>query len=93
MPLSPIAELILQPILELVLQVVGYFTARIIVPVFTLGAVHVEPGPPKELVVPKFGHIQRHGGKLIMEAELGALFGIIFWFIIGVGVFVYANRT
>ena len=93
MPLSPIAEFILQPVLELVLQVVGYFTARVIVPIFTLGAVHVEPGPHKELVVPKFGRIQRHGGKLIMEAELGALFGIIFWFIIGLGAFAYANHT
>lgn len=93
MPLSPIAELILQPVIELVVQVAGYFTARAIVPLFTLGAIYVEPGPHKELIVPKLGRIQRHSGKLIMDAELGALFGIIFWFIIGIGAFAYFNHT
>lgn len=84
MPLGAIAEIILQPVAEFALQVAGYFTARVIVPFFTLGFVHVEPGPHKELVVPKFGRIQRLNGKLIMEAELAALFGVIFWIIIGV---------
>jgi hypothetical protein len=93
MPLSPIAEAILQPIAELLMQLIGYLTSRIIVPVFTFGLVHVEPGPHKEYVAPKFGRIQRHSGKLIMDAELGALIGIIFWLIVVVGSFAYYNNT
>ena len=93
MPLSPIAEFLIQPLAELTLQVVGYFTSRIIVPAFTLGFVYVEPGPQKETVVPKLGSIQKHGYKYIMDAELGALFGVIFWFIIGVSAIVYFKNT
>ena len=93
MPLSPIAEFILQPIAELVLQVIGYFTARVIVPIFSFGVIHVEPGPHKEVVVPKFGRAQRHSGKLVMDAELGALIGIIFWLVVVVGSFAYYNNT
>lgn len=93
MPLTPIAEFILQPILELVLQVIGYLTARIIVPIFSFGLIHVEPGPQKELVIPKLGGVQRHGDKLIMDAELGALIGLIFWLLVGVGAYVYYQNT
>jgi hypothetical protein len=93
MPLSPIAEAILQPIAELILHIIGYLTARIIVPFFTLGLVHVEPGPHKEFVAPRFGNIQRHNGKLIMHAELGALIGIIFWVFVVVGSFAYYNNS
>lgn len=93
MPLSSIAEFILQPIAELVLQVIGYLTARVIVPIISFGVVHVEPGPHKEVIVPKLGRVQRHSGKLIMDAELGALCGIIFWLIVVVGSFAYYNNT
>lgn len=93
MPLTPIAEFILQPILELVLQVIGYLTARVIVPTFSFGLIHVEPGPQKELVLPKLGRVQRHGGKLIMDAELGALIGIIFWLVVGFGSYAYYRNT
>ena len=93
MPLGPIAEFILQPIAELVIQLIGYFTGRIIVPAFTLGKVYVEPGPDKKFVVPKFGRIQRLNGRLIMDAELGAFIGIVFWFITVIGAFAYFNNT
>jgi hypothetical protein len=93
MPLSSIGEAILQPIFEIAIQVIGYYTSRVIVPIFTLGAVHVEPGPQKEMVVPKFGRIQRHNSQLIMDAELGSLIGIIFWLITVVGFGYYINNT
>lgn len=93
MPLSPIAEAILQPIIALLMQLIGYLTSRIIVPLFTFGLVHVEPGPQKEYVVPKFGRIRRHSGKLVMDAELGALIGIIFWLIVVAGSFAYYRNT
>ena len=93
MPLSALAELVIQPIAEIALQVAGYFTSRIIIPLLTLGRVYVEPGPQKETVVPKFGSIQKYGNKYIIDAELGALFGIIFWLIIGGCAIVYFNNT
>lgn len=93
MPLSALAELVIQPVAELALQVVGYFTSRVIIPVLTLGRVYVEPGPQKETVIPKFGSIQRYGNKYIMDAELGALFGIIFWLVIGSFAIVYFKNT
>lgn len=45
MPLTPIFEVILQPVAEIALQLAGYITACVVVPVFTLGLVAVEPGP------------------------------------------------
>lgn len=45
------------------------------------------------LIVPKFGRVQRRSGRLIMDAELGALFGIIFWLVVVVGSFAYYNNT
>lgn len=61
MPLTPIFEVILQPVAEIALQLAGYITACVVVPVFTLGLVGVEPGPKGELVKPRprFGRIQR----------------------------------
>jgi hypothetical protein len=60
---------------------------------FSFVLVHVEPGPHKEVVVPKFCRVQRHSGKRIMDAELGALIGIIFWLVIVIGSFAYYNNT
>lgn len=93
MPLSSITEFILQPIAEFVLQVIGYFTARVLVPIFSFGFIYVESGPHREVIVPKFGRVQRRSGRLIMDAELGALFGIIFWLVVVVGSFAYYNNT
>jgi hypothetical protein len=83
MPLSPIAEFFLQPLFELLLQIAGYFTARIVVPTATFGYVTVEPQNGKS-VKPGRGRLQRRaGGGWLMEAELAALFGLLFWFAIG----------
>lgn len=88
MPLSPIVELILQPVAELAIQVAGYITACVVVPVFTLGLVKVGPEPEGEFVKPKFGRVQRRSdGKLIMDAELASLVGVLFWIAVCVGAY------
>jgi hypothetical protein len=88
MPLSSLAEIVLQPIVEIVFQVAGYITSRIVVPALTLGYVYVEPGPNKKWIKPSFGRVQRlPSGKLVMDAELGALVGIVFWVVVGVGLY------
>lgn len=88
MPLSPLAEAILQPVIEALLQIAGYFTARLLVPLVTFGWVHVEPGPSKRLVRPGLGRVRRSPeARWIMDAELGALVGLLFWLALGVAVF------
>lgn len=83
MPLSSIAEAILQPIAELVAQLLCYGTAWLIVPIFTLGRVYVEPSPIREFVKPGLGRLQRSGkGYYVMEAELASLIGMVFWFVV-----------
>lgn len=42
MPLGAVGEFILQPVVELTFQILGYLTGRVVVPLFTLGAVRVE---------------------------------------------------
>lgn len=85
-----IFELLLQPILEFVFYVVGYATAWVVVPVFTFGTVTVEPTHGRA-IKPKRGRIQRSaGGGYVMEAELAALVGWLFW--IAVAVIVYWLR-
>lgn len=88
MPLSALAEFVLQPIAEIVAQGAGYLTARVVVPVISLGRIHVEPGPNKKLIKPQFGRLQRlPNGKLVMEAELASLIGLVFWGVVGLGAY------
>ncbi len=94
MPLGAIAEAILQPIIEIVLQLFCYGTAWLLVPIFTFGRVFVEPTPIREFVKPGFGRIQRSGrGHYVMDAELGSLIGMIFWFSVAIGAYVYFAQT
>ncbi|MBY0571105.1 MAG: hypothetical protein K2P61_07455 [Burkholderiaceae bacterium] len=94
MPLSVIAETILQPIAEAAMQLICYGTAWLIIPIFTLGRVHVEPSPLREFVKPGLGRLQRSGnGHYMMEAELASLIGLIFWFVVAAGACVYFNQT
>ena len=87
MPLNALAEFFLQPLFELLLQVLGYYTALIVVPAVTLGSVRVEPHRGK-FVKPGRGRLQRRpGGGLLMEAELASLFGLLFWLAVGGTVF------
>lgn len=90
MPLSAIAEAILQPILEVVLQLFCYGTAWLLVPVFTCGKVFVEPAPVREFVRPGFGRLKRSSkGCYVMDAELGSLIGLIFWFVVAFGAYAF----
>lgn len=94
MPLGAIAEVILQPIIEVVLQLFCYGTAWLLVPAFTFGRVFVEPAPIREFVKPGFGRLQRSSrGHYVMDAELGSLIGMIFWFAVGVAAYAYFTRT
>jgi hypothetical protein len=94
MPLSALAEAIIQPIAEIILQLACYGTGWLLVPAITLGKVYVEPTPLREFVKPKFGRLQKSPkGHYIMDAELGALIGMMFWIIAGVGAYVVYKYT
>jgi hypothetical protein len=94
MPLGAIAEAILQPVIEIVLQLFCYGTAWLLVPIFTFGRVFVEPTPIREFVKPGFGSIQRSSrGHYMIDAELGSLIGMIFWFAVAIGAYVYFAQT
>ena len=88
MPGSFIAEIILQPIVEGVLQVAGYLTARVIVPVFTLGTVVVEPLGSRSRVYPKLRWPSLTGKRpRVMDGEFASLIGLVFWGLIAVLVY------
>ncbi len=89
MALGALAEAILQPIIEIVLQVFCYGTAWLLVPLFTCGKVYVEPTPIREFIKPGFGRLRRSPkGHYVMDAELGSLIGVLFWFVVAIGAYV-----
>jgi len=81
MPGEIIGELVLRPIAELILQVACYFTGRVIVPALSLGTAYVEPAPKgSRIVIPKWHGFHRGSdGKTIVDCEMGALLGLLFW--------------
>jgi hypothetical protein len=92
MPLGAIAEVILQPIVEMVLQLFCYGTAWLLVPIFTFGRVYVEPAPIRKFVKPGLGRLQRHGrGYYVMDADLGSLIGLAFWFAAAIGAYMWST--
>ncbi len=89
MALGALAEAILQPIIEIVLQLFCYGSAWLLVPIFTFGKVYVEPTPMREFIKPGFGRLHRsHKGYYVMDAELGSLIGMLFWFAVAIGAYV-----
>jgi len=96
MPGEIIGELILRPIAEIVLQILCYFTGRVVVPVLSLGLAYVEPAPKGvRVVVPKWHGFHRGSkGKVVVDAEMGALLGLLFWFILGISYyFLFRDAT
>jgi hypothetical protein len=87
MPGEIIGELIFRPLAELVLQVICYFTGRVVVPFFSLGTAYVEPAPKDvRVVTPKWHGFHRgSGGKVVVDCEMGALLGLLFWVFVAVG--------
>ena len=80
MPASIIGELILQPILEIIFHVVGYYTGRAVVPLFTLGRVkcdRITTDTPRRKL--KWGGwFHRRGQQIYMTPEATAVVGVLF---------------
>jgi hypothetical protein len=65
MPAEAIAEFFLRPILELILQLIEYFTARVLFPVVSFGFITVAPSAKGVKVYPGWhGFNRATNGKL-----------------------------
>lgn len=91
MPGEAIAEFFLRPIFEIVIQLAGYFTARLLLPIISFGYISVAPSKKGVKVYPKWhGFNRASNGTVVLHEEMGALIGVLFWFIlIGAGFYVY----
>lgn len=78
-------EFILQVLAEAVFQLAGYATSWVVVPLFSLGRVVVEPKKRGVGVSPRWHHASRAAdGTLIIDAETGSAIGIAFWILVAV---------
>jgi hypothetical protein len=94
MALEGLAEFILRPILEIAFEIAGYLTGYVVVPLLTFGRVFVEPDKKGWRAFSKGKYlVRRPDGKLVMQAELGALCGLAFWAVIVAGLFIYHSNT
>jgi hypothetical protein len=86
MPGEIIVELIFRPLVELVLQLICYLTGRVVVPFFSLGTAYVEPAPKDvRVITPKWHGFHRgSSGKVVVDCEMGALLGLLFWVFVAV---------
>lgn len=84
MPIAEaVVEFIIQPVIEAVLQLAGYVTSRVIVPLFSLGHAYVEPAPKGVIVKPRWHGFHRGSDrKIVVDAEMGSLLGLIFWAVV-----------
>ncbi len=87
MPLSFIAELVLQPVLEGGVQLGAYLTSRALVPVLSLGRAHVEPVLKGTRVKFRWhGFARGPDGRIVIHCDMGALLGLVFWLLAGAAV-------
>lgn len=86
-------EFILRPILEFVLYVFGYWTGRLVLPLFSAGRVEVAPLFERTKVKPKWHGFQRGAeGRLVADSDTASLIGFVFWAAIGVICYVAFSR-
>ena len=77
-------EFIVEMLAEALLHVAGFVTGWLVVPLFSLGRIVVEPARRGGRVLPKWHRVRRAAdGSLILDAEMGALAGLLFWVVVG----------
>lgn len=94
MPLEAVGAFILRPVLELLLEVFGYLTGRVVVPLFTFGLFRVERLAEDR----KQRRARRRSGRgagpaepaeqaRVLGADWGTLVGLLFWALVIVGLY------
>lgn len=84
------ARAVIEEIFIRIVRFVGYLTARIVVPILSLGWVAVAPAS-QEVTVIRHGFHRASNGKIVIDTGVGAAYGWLFWAIILVGVLIYAR--
>lgn len=83
-----VVEWILQPLLEAILQFFGYWTACVVVPVFSLGRVAIErDGRPRRVRPRWHGFHRAESGDIVIDADMASLLGLLFWVAVGVAAY------
>jgi hypothetical protein len=82
---------IVAEIAQAILQLLCYLTARLLLPVFTLGRVRVEPPRDKRRIAFRWHGVHRMAnGSILLDVDTGSIVGMVFWLIfIGLGVLIY----
>ena len=94
MPLSALAEIILQPVFEAISHVLGYLTGVVVVPAFTLGIFRVERLLDDERSRPKLKNMRADMPRSrVIGADAGTAFGFLFWVLVAVAVYFLKNRV
>lgn len=88
MPGSVLAEWFLQPLLELLLQVFGYWTGRIVVPVLSFGLIRIEHADGKRRARPRWhGFHRAEKGGIVIDDDTTIFLGLAFWVAVGVAAY------
>ena len=94
MPLSALAEIILQPVFEAIAYVFGYLTGVVVVPAFTLGMFRVERLLDDERSRPKLKNMRADMPRpRVISADAGTAFGLLFWALVAVVVYFLKYHT
>ena len=74
-------EFIVQAVAEAVFQLAGYATGWVLVPLFSLGRAVVGTRKRDARIFRSWPRVSRaEDGKFIVDADLGTLIGLVFWF-------------
>ena len=95
MPLGAIAEVILTPVFEAVAHVLGYLTGCVVVPIFSLGMIRVEPIPDKnpKAIFKSPGASPFAEDPRTISADSAICFGLLFWVVVGVAVYFMKHQA
>ncbi|MDR6587625.1 hypothetical protein [Agrobacterium tumefaciens] len=66
-------------IVDIIFEVIGYTTARLVLPIITLGKVRVEPITSAERGFNWLGFKRNRDGSLICQAPMAGLIGLLLW--------------
>ena len=94
MPLSALAEIILQPVFEIILHVFGYMTGYIVVPLFSFGTLQVERIVEKERPRPRLKNMRSDKDEpRMISADAATCFGLLFWGLVAVAAYLIKYHT
>lgn len=80
-------------IVDIILEVIGYTTARLVLPIITLGKVRVESITSAERGFTWLGFKRNRDGSLICQAPMAGLIGLLLWILVLIFIAALAQRS